>query len=97
MGLKQWAIMLTNSSIHPLILNKRQLAGSVVVNAFPKTKEVFAELINIMHQLLQRNWQDIVTSNKKKKRDSKNKNQDRVMCFFTPVRHSFNSALNKSL
>lgn len=71
---------MTNSSIHPLISNKGQLTGSVV----PKAKEVFAELINIMHQLLQQNWSDIVTSNKKYY-DSKNKNHDRIICFFTPI------------
>lgn len=56
MGLKKWAVTVTNSSIHPLILNKGRLAGSVVVKHTPQSKAgFFAESINIMHQLLQQN------------------------------------------
>lgn len=56
---------------------------------FPKEKEVFAELINNVHQLLKQNWLEIINGNQKYC-DRKNKIQDRVIFFFITSKHSYN-------
>lgn len=49
-----------------------------------------------MHQLLKQNWSEIINGSKKYC-DSKNKSQERIISFFTPIRHSYNRSWNKSL
>lgn len=56
---------------------------------FVKEKQVFAKLINNMHLPLKQNWSEIINGNKKYC-DSKNKNQDRIISVFIPIRHSYN-------
>lgn len=48
-----------------------------------------------MHQPLKQNWSEIINGNKKYC-DSKNKNQDRIISFFIPIRHSYNRGWKKA-